>query len=218
MIEGLTNDIVEGRFHPGDRLPTEMELCAKYGAGRNSVREAIKQLQANGVVYIRRAEGTYITSSYTQKLLDPMLYSIILEENSWKDFVELRSAIDIGIMHVIVGKPETEELFPTLNRLLDRMDAALHEEKPSEEAIMEMDTSFHSMLAEASGNPQLKTIMAYITRLTLPSRKRTLNEVLQQGEIEKFIMLHRQWLEVLEKKDVERIDQTVLDHYVFWRG
>ena len=115
VIDAITSDIIEGRLLPGDKLPTEMELCAKYGAGRNSVREAIKQLEANGVVYIKRADGTFVSTSYSPKLLDPMLYSIILKENSWQDFVELRSAIDIGILHVIVGKPDTKNIIPELD-------------------------------------------------------------------------------------------------------
>ena len=66
VIDGIISSIINGEFQPGDRLPTEPELCKQYNAGRNSVREAIKQLQAYGVVYIRRADGTYICDSYVQ--------------------------------------------------------------------------------------------------------------------------------------------------------
>ena len=218
IIEALTEDIIAGRIRPGDKLPTEMELCEKYGAGRNSVREAIKQLQANGVVYIKRAEGTYLAQSYSQKLLDPMLYSIILKENSWQDFVELRSVIDIGIMHVLIERKDVEQAFPGLRQLLDEMDEELHRSNPSEELVMGLDTGFHSRLAEVSGNPQLMTIMGYITRLTVPSRRETLRKVIEGGEVDRFVMLHRQWLEVLEKKQTDLIDKTVQEHYVFWRG
>ena len=218
IIEALTEEIIAGRIRPGDKLPTEMELCEQYGAGRNSVREAIKQLQANGVVYIKRAEGTYLAESYSQKLLDPMLYSIILKENSWRDFVELRSVIDIGIMHVLIGRENAAEAFPDLLRMLEKMDEELHREEPSEDLVMELDTGFHSRLAEISGNPQLMTIMSYITRLTVPSRRETLRKVIEGGEVDRFVTLHRQWLEVLEKKQADRIDQTVQEHYIFWKG
>ena len=50
VINGIISSIIEGELRPGDQLPTEPELCKKYDAGRNSVREAIKQLQAYGVV------------------------------------------------------------------------------------------------------------------------------------------------------------------------
>lgn len=96
VMDGIISQIIDGTLHPGDKLPTEMELCKQFGAGRNSVREAVKKLQAYGILYIKRADGTFVSENYNQKMLDPMLYSIILQKNSWQEFVELRSVIDIG--------------------------------------------------------------------------------------------------------------------------
>lgn len=80
VVDCITNEIISGELHPGDRLLTEPELSAKYGVGRNSVREAIKQLQAFGILFIKRADGTFVTDSYQQPMLDPMLYSLILKK------------------------------------------------------------------------------------------------------------------------------------------
>ena len=44
-MDGIISQIIDGTLHPGDKLPTEMELCKQFGAGRNSVREAVKKLQ-----------------------------------------------------------------------------------------------------------------------------------------------------------------------------
>ena len=81
----ITDQLICGNMSPGDKLPTENELCAHLGASRNSVREAIKQLEAYGVLYIKRAEGTFVSSSFDVKMLSPVLYSLILQENSWQD-------------------------------------------------------------------------------------------------------------------------------------
>ena len=82
VVDGVISEIIEGRLAPGSKLPTEMELCAKFGAGRNSVREAVKKLQAYGILYIKRADGTFVSENYNQKMLDPMLYSIILQKTA----------------------------------------------------------------------------------------------------------------------------------------
>ena len=218
VIDAITSDIIEGRLLPGDKLPTEMELCAKYGAGRNSVREAIKQLEANGVVYIKRADGTFVSDAYSPKLLDPMLYSIILQENSRQDFVKLRSVIDIGILHVILENADTKKIVPELMELLDKMEAELKKKEPDPSLVVDLDVAFHSRIVEAAGNPQLETIMDYIIRLTVFYRRENLLELIQRGETGRFIALHRRWLEVMENRDVEHIDQAVLDHYVILCG
>ena len=106
VLDGIISQIISGTLRPGDKLPTEMELCKQFGAGRNSVREAVKKLQAYGILYIKRAEGTFVSESYNQKMLDPMLYSIILQKNSWQEFVELRSVIDIGTLNVIIQRSD----------------------------------------------------------------------------------------------------------------
>ena len=56
IIDKIISAIIAGELAPGDQLPTEIELCRDLGVGRNSVREAIKKLEAYGVVYIKRAE------------------------------------------------------------------------------------------------------------------------------------------------------------------
>mgnify|MGYP003044864313 CR=1 FL=1 len=100
VMDGIISQIIDGTLHPGDKLPTEMELCKQFGAGRNSVREAVKKLQAYGILYIKRADGTFVSENYNQKMLDPMLYSIILQKNSWQEFVELRSVPAGSVPHL----------------------------------------------------------------------------------------------------------------------
>ena len=116
VMDGIISQIIDGTLHPGDKLPTEMELCKQFGAGRNSVREAVKKLQAYGILYIKRADGTFVSENYNQKMLDPMLYSIILQKNSWQEFVELRSVIDIGTLNIIIQRNDITSFLPDLYR------------------------------------------------------------------------------------------------------
>ena len=61
IIIQLSQAILEGDFKPGDKLLSEAQLCEKLGVGRNSLREAIKMLNAIGVLETKkRAEGTFL--------------------------------------------------------------------------------------------------------------------------------------------------------------
>ena len=91
----ITDQMIKGNLRPGSKLPTEAELSQRLGVGRNSVREAIKQMEAYGVLYIKRAEGTFVAEQFDPKMLSPIFYSIILQNASWQDFVDLRRAIDV---------------------------------------------------------------------------------------------------------------------------
>ena len=219
VINGIISSIIEGELRPGDQLPTEPELCKKYDAGRNSVREAIKQLQAYGVVYIRRADGTYISDSYDQKMLDPMLYNIILHQNDWKDFVTLRAVIDIGTLELALTLPNVTDCVPDLERIVDAMEEEMHSPAPSKERIMELDTQFHDTIANTVHNPQVSSVTEYITRLTVPSRMNTVERVLrQEGEVDNFIALHQQIVDLIARRDAAHIVEVVQDHYVYWEN
>ena len=217
VVDGIISEIIDGRLTPGSKLPTEMELCQQFGAGRNSVREAVKKLQAYGILYIKRADGTFVSKNYNQKMLDPMLFSIILQKNSWRDFVELRAAIDIGTLNVILLRQDVAAFLPELYRTFGELSAELHSPSPSVERALELDSQFHTRIADAAQNPMLATITEYITRLTLPSRLETTRRVMESGEIEHFVDLHRRMLTVIERRQIDQIPQTVQDHYVFWK-
>lgn len=217
VVDGIISEIIDGKLVPGGKLPTEMELCTQFGAGRNSVREAVKELQAYGILYIKRAEGTFVSENYNHKMLDPMLYSIILQKNSWQDFVALRAAIDIGTLNVILMRQDAAAFLPDLYRTYGDLSAEMHTPHPSVERALELDSRFHTRIADAAQNPMLSTITEYITRLTLPSRLETTRNVIESGDIERFVDLHRQMLTVIERRQLDLIPQTVQDHYVFWK-
>ncbi|MCI7262822.1 MAG: GntR family transcriptional regulator [Clostridium sp.] len=217
VVDRITNEIISGELQPGDRLPTEPELSAKYGVGRNSVREAIKQLQAFGILYIRRADGTFVTESYQQPMLDPMLYSLILKKRDWNDFVQLRAVIDIGTLQVALENPEVGEIVPQLLEMVEKIGKEMRKKEPDVDRILEMDLAFHRSIALTIHNPQIDTVTSYVARLTVPSRRETVRKWLDSNQIEEFLELHRQIADVIEKRDTARITQAVMEHYVFWK-
>ena len=167
----------------------------------------MKKAEAYGILYIKRADGTFVSENYNQKMLDPMLYSIILQKNSWQEFVELRSVIDIGTLNIIIQRNDITSFLPDLfTGTFGELSAEMHSPEPSVDKVLELDSRFHTQIANAAQNPMLATITEYITRLTMPSRLETTRKVLAKGEeeIERFVELHRQLLSVIERRQGTR--------------
>lgn len=61
----LRGDVAEGRYGPGDRLPTEAQLAARFGVNRHTVRHALAQLVEEGLVRTRRGSGAYVAARPT---------------------------------------------------------------------------------------------------------------------------------------------------------
>ncbi|MFP4305412.1 phosphonate metabolism transcriptional regulator PhnF [Rhodosalinus sp.] len=61
----LTEDIAEGRYSSGDRLPSEAALAARFGVNRHTVRRALASLAEAGLVHSRRGAGVYVQHAAT---------------------------------------------------------------------------------------------------------------------------------------------------------
>lgn len=217
IVDNITNAIITGELKPGDKLPTEVELGKSMQVGRNSIREAIKKLEAYGVVFIKRAEGTFVSENYNRKMLDPMLYGIILQNNNWDDFVKLRSVVEIGTLY-IVSRSCTPEQLTQIKAALARLTAAVNASKPDVEEIMEADSNFHMTITRIADNELIETITDYITRITIPSRILTTKSIIEHDLKDEFIELHNSFVEILENHKTDEIEQVVMQHYVYWKG
>ncbi|MGY9046409.1 MAG: phosphonate metabolism transcriptional regulator PhnF [Rhodobacterales bacterium] len=61
IATSLTQDIADTRYTPGDKLPTEAELSARFGVNRHTVRRALADLAEQGLVHARRGSGVFVT-------------------------------------------------------------------------------------------------------------------------------------------------------------
>ncbi|MBV6638213.1 MAG: phosphonate metabolism transcriptional regulator PhnF [Mameliella sp.] len=66
ISDSLTGDIATGRYGPGDKLPTEAELSARFGVNRHTVRRALQHMAENGLVHARRGAGVFVAARPTE--------------------------------------------------------------------------------------------------------------------------------------------------------
>jgi GntR family transcriptional repressor for pyruvate dehydrogenase complex len=216
VVDQITNAIINGELKPGDKIPTEPELCETFGVGRNSIREAIKVLEAYGVLEIRRAEGTFIRQDYNYKMLYPILYGIILQKDSQGQIVNLRKVIDIGILQVAVKAMGDKEI-GKLQEILQEMRAELEKEQPSPTTIFDIDVTFHSAIVNVLDNALLESIGYYVDKITRSTRVMAIINVLEHGDREEFIELHQEIIDMLKSKKEDTIFEIVQKHYKYWK-
>ena len=105
VIDSLTDAMIRKELRPRDKIPTENELSESLGVARNSVREAIKILVFLGVLEIRRPEGTFVCDGFSESMINPMIYGIILNQgDSWDSLMELREMTEAGVIRLAIEK------------------------------------------------------------------------------------------------------------------
>lgn len=215
VVKQIADSIIAGDLKPGDKLPTEPELCENFGIGRNSVREAIKILEAYGVVYIKRAEGTFVNDSYNHKMLDPMLYGILLDKNLRINIIQVRKVLDTGMLYQIISMI-TDEKMDKIQQEFESLKTVVLGEGVAAKQVLQADVDFHRALVESTGNPILCNMHEYVDRITTPSREKTVELVLEKNQAEKFILLHQKIINLLLEKNYQNIESVLAEHYQFW--
>lgn len=69
--DALRSDISDGRYAPGDKLPTEAELALRFGVNRHTVRRALAALSEAGIVFSRRGAGVFVSQKPTDYPIGP---------------------------------------------------------------------------------------------------------------------------------------------------
>ena len=215
VVKQITNSIIAGNLKPGDKLPTEPELCENFGIGRNSVREAIKILEAYGVVYIKRAEGTFVNDTYNHRMLDPMLYGILLDKDFRVDIIQVRKVLDTGMLYQII-RMITDEKMCRIQQVFETLKETVRQKNVTAKQVLQADVDFHQALVESTENPILCNIHEYVDRITKPSREKTVEMVLENDQQETFILLHQKIINLLLEKNYQNIESVLAEHYMFW--
>ena len=89
-----------------DKLLSEAQLCEKLGVGRNSLREAIKMLNAIGVLETKRGQGTFLAKEISHDVFNPLIFKLILEPKCAKDIYELRVLLETMVILMAIKKQQ----------------------------------------------------------------------------------------------------------------
>lgn len=215
VIDSLTSAMINKELRPGDKIPTELELSEALGVGRLSIREAIKVLVYFGVLEIRRPEGTFVCQGFSDTMIDPMIYGIILsDDDSFTDLKELRQLMEVGIIKLVMRKCNDEDM-EHLEQKYDDFQAALDKKPLDIEAVFQADNEFHKLLAEIGGNALTQKINALVRTLTHDMRYRTVENMVTKGSGDVLLDAHRQLCDMIKKKDISRLDEIVEYGYFY---
>ena len=199
LDEGLTQ---------GDRLPNETVLVERLGAGRSSVREAVKLLQSRNIVRVRQGSGTYVASN-PGVVEDPLGFTFIDNKRRLAhDLLEVRFMIEPEMARM-AAENATAEQASRIVQLCDETERLAG----SGEDYSEADTEFHNAVAQASGNlvvPRLMPILKASVPLFIDVTGRKL--------IDETIRTHRGVADAIAAHDGTAAHDAMYLHLVFNRN
>ncbi|MFJ8816548.1 FadR/GntR family transcriptional regulator [Amycolatopsis thermoflava] len=150
VAQRLVKMIREDKLHAGDPLPPEHEMLDMFPVGRNTLREAMRVLELQGVITIRagRGGGPVVASPDSRHLASTLALLLQFAETPFRAVLETR-------MHIepIIAELCADRSTPELAEQLWSSVRAMEDEPDDEQLFLDENQRFHELLAAASGNP-----------------------------------------------------------------
>jgi GntR family transcriptional repressor for pyruvate dehydrogenase complex len=196
--------MLDGTFPPGEPLPSERHLAERFGVSRGSIRDALRTLETIGLLETRHGQGTFPHELSVERLVAPLASVMAYRSDLQDELLDVRRMFEPAVARAAALRATDEDL-ADLERILETQRQKL---KGGQSAIAE-DTAFHAVLARATRNRVVMSIMATLNDLLVESRTQSLR---QKGRPARSIDGHEAVVAALRRRDADGASQAMYNH------
>ncbi|MFT3863817.1 MAG: GntR family transcriptional regulator [Solirubrobacterales bacterium] len=197
--------IVAGELPPGERLPTESELCELLDVSRSVIRDAVRTLTARGLVEVRQGRGTIVTSPDDSAYSDALALLLTRSDLTMGDIFDARRALETQLGMLAVNS-RTEDDLEALESSYDALVEAISERDWQRASDGHLE--FHTSLIHAVHLPAVEKLLEPMQQLVVPSAAPPI------GVDDLWdTPAHPPIIKALRKKDSSAMERALKGHY-----
>lgn len=207
--EQIKQAILSGRFSQGDKLPPETDLAAQFAVSRPTVREALRSLSEAGLIHKvpGATGGSFVKSvnheSLGKMMLESMSNILRLGTLDIEEVTSVRRLLEVPAAQ-LAAEHRTDDQLALMDSVVQRQRTTTLDDPD----IPQLDASFHSTIAEASGN---RLLAAFVGSLHLATRPASFLEL--SPEIGRCtVRQHMAILKAIESMDQRSAGQAMEEH------
>lgn len=211
VADQIKQAIYNGDLKPGDRLPSERDLCQTFGVGRPTIREALRTLSVMGLVEINRgSKGAVIKEAditqYMESIREQLSWLIKVEKKTLEDLWAVRKYIELGIGHYAAINA-TKGDFKKLDAMIRKMEAC----GDNIQAYFPIAADFHRELALATKNKIFYLVWEMFHDILIKGYMPILEEMFPEGPL-KLLEPNRILLAAIKSRDPDKIEKAIEIH------
>ena len=206
VAEHLQHLILSKTIKPGERLPTERELGEQFQVSRTVIREAIRILEARGLLDTQTGSGTYVKAMQGEDVSNSLGMYLSLQDHVFTldSIMEVRRVLELQVVKLASMRATNEDL-DQLEETLNQMCLSKNEI----DSFSKWDLEFHLSIAQASNNE--------LFRILIEPLGEALFELIRTGSstpgaIEEACEFHREILIALKNRDAVRSVELMKAH------
>lgn len=181
LLAKMQRDILTGKLKPGQKL-TEQELCKEYEVSRTPIREALRQLEADGLV---------------ENILNRGSFVIGMSEQDYEDMFEMRKAYEIQAVEWAIERITDEEM-DKLEETFEFME--FYTMRNDIDKMLVINSGFHQVIYEASHNRMLQKLLSSYQNFL---KYKGSEAVRDENYLTTVLAEHREIFRAIKEKDVK---------------
>ena len=206
IVDAVLDQINHGQLQKGDKLPTELSLATKFDVSRTCVREAIKSLEAMGIVQSIQGSGSSITNTPELSINRPICALFALSNSTLENVLDLRIVLETDVCRDIIRSATDDEI----ERLCALADYDYIGTPTDRQSVL--DSQFHNSLMRMSHNALIKYIYTTLSSLMDIYRARVLEETWRLDENALTRAGHQAICQALRDRDEAAVAAAIYDH------
>ncbi len=211
----LTEAIRTGKYLPGNKIPTENELCQMFNVSRTSIREAVKKMSALGIVDVKRGSGVYVSEISIKNAsgILNMFFELSSDVDVILQTINTRLILEPALAAQAASYRNEEHLALLKNNMIAMRNCNLNDKKKE----AELDNDFHRILLSITNNEVLELLLSPIFNL-MPKFKTIVYAKPTDGNLlkDKQIMLghHENILQAIIDQDEKKASEAMRVHII----
>lgn len=161
LAEAITESILDGHMRPGDQLPTEADLCERFGVNRSTVREGTRVLEEAGLIRRETAKRLVVSRPSREDIGNQLERALVLHEVTFAELMEAMVTVEPAMARLAAGRDRPAALVRELEANVAATERALR----AGESVVELDIAFHGIIATLAGNRALMLAREPMSRL-----------------------------------------------------
>lgn len=206
LEDAIKQLILDNGLQPGDPLPTEVELVEELNASRNSIREALKGLEALDIVEIRHGYGTRVGNLSLDPLTDRLTFQIGMRDplHGIRELLDVREMCEVGAIRRVITLISDSEI-EGLGRIVQRMEARARRGRWDGED----DRLFHKVLHRSLDN----SLFTQLLETFWTVYQRVSPQLGNPPEPVTVTAWHRAIVKTVSARDADRSEQAMRAHF-----
>lgn len=196
VADAIEEQIMTGQIKPEDPIGTEADLVEQFGVNRSTVREGIRILEQSGMLRRGEKRRLYVSLPGYDKLATRISRSLVLHKVTFRELVQTLEILEPTTI-ALAAQHITQDQLDRLRKNVAQTEQDLHDH----DRLSQLDTEFHTIIAEAANNRVFLLAREPSSLLIYPATQYIFEAVPEAPT--RLLEAHKIMLEGLEKRDVE---------------